>query len=113
MEKYFEKRPWGSFERLCCDEKCTVKIIMVNPNSELSLQYHLKRDEFWKVLDGEAEFVVGGQRLFGRKGDEFFIPREMKHQVITRDSSVRFLEISFGDFDENDIVRLKDRYGRV
>jgi mannose-6-phosphate isomerase-like protein (cupin superfamily) len=48
----------------------------------------------------------------GQKGDEFFIPKETVHQIKTSDSSVSILEIAFGNFDENDIVRLKDKYNR-
>ena len=33
----------------CSNTKSTVKIITVNPNSELSLQFHNNRDEFWKI----------------------------------------------------------------
>jgi mannose-6-phosphate isomerase len=36
------------------------------------------------------------------------------HRLSTAgESEVRILEISFGEFDEEDIVRLDDVYGRV
>jgi len=112
MEKYFEKRPWGSFEQFCKNEVCTVKIINVEPNEELSLQYHIHRDEFWKIILGKAIIVIGEQINYGKEGDEFFIPRETKHRIKTENSPVKILEISFGNFDENDIVRLEDKYKR-
>jgi mannose-6-phosphate isomerase-like protein (cupin superfamily) len=112
MKKYKEERPWGNFERFCHNEKVTVKIIQVNPNEELSLQYHHNRDEFWKVIEGVGDIVIGDETLVGSKGDEFFIPRETKHQIITSNSTISIMEISFGDFDENDIVRLSDKYNR-
>jgi mannose-6-phosphate isomerase len=31
----------------------------------------------------------------------------------TGDTPVRILEISFGEFEENDVVRLEDIYGRA
>jgi mannose-1-phosphate guanylyltransferase/mannose-1-phosphate guanylyltransferase/mannose-6-phosphate isomerase len=31
----------------------------------------------------------------------------------TSDSPLVVLELAFGDFDQNDIVRLEDRYGRT
>lgn len=112
MEKYIEERPWGSFEQFCKNEMATVKELQVNPNEELSLQYHHKRDEFWKVMDGTGSIVIGNDTKTGKKGDEFFIPRETNHQIKTADSFITVLEISFGDFDEDDIVRLKDKYKR-
>lgn len=112
MEKYIKKRPWGNFEQFCKNEICTVKIITVHPNQKLSLQYHIYRDEFWKILFGKATIVIGGQIKNGEEGDEFFTPKRTNHRIITRNSSVKILEISFGKFDEDDIVRLEDKYGR-
>lgn len=112
MKTYKEDRPWGNFERFCLNEQATVKIISVTPNEELSLQFHYNRDEFWRVIDGSGTIVIGNDQLPGKAGDEFFIPRKTTHQLITTNSSLRILEISFGDFDENDIVRLSDKYKR-
>lgn len=112
MEKYKEERPWGNFERFTHNEISTVKILTVNPNEELSLQYHQEREEFWKVIDGKGTFTVGDETKCGKQGDEFFIPKETLHQIKTTDSEVRILEIAFGNFDENDIVRIEDKYDR-
>jgi len=35
------------------------------------------------------------------------------HQLEAKDDDVQFLEIAFGNFDEEDIVRIKDKYGRA
>jgi len=113
MKKYAEERPWGKFEQFSLNEISTVKIISVNPNEELSLQYHNKREEFWRVIDGEALIYVGDDILKGKKDDEFFIPIKTNHRIKTENSAVRILEISYGEFDENDIVRLEDKYNRT
>ena len=112
MEKYSEKRPWGEFEQFCNNEEVTVKIINVNPNSKLSLQYHNYRDEFWKIIGGEGKIVLGDEEIFVGKGDEFFIPRKTNHRIITSKNCLEIMEISFGEFDEQDIVRLHDEYRR-
>ncbi len=112
MKKYKEERPWGQFEQFSKNEKVTVKILRVNPNEELSLQFHHNRDEFWRVLEGTGDIVIGKETQTGKKGDEFFIPRETNHQIKAYASSISILEISFGDFDEDDIVRLSDKYHR-
>jgi mannose-6-phosphate isomerase len=47
-------------------------------------------------------------------GEKIFIPRGTVHRLYTEgENEVRILEISFGEFDEEDIVRLDDVYGRV
>lgn len=112
MKKHVEKRPWGSFERFCDNAVCTVKIIAVNPNEELSLQYHKHRDEFWKVLQGKPKLVIGDKTINGKEGDEFFVPKGTKHRISADKETVKVLEIAFGKFDENDIVRLEDKYRR-
>ncbi len=113
MKKYTEARPWGRFEEFCKNEQCTVKILSVKPNEELSLQLHHHRDEFWKIIKGEATIVVGEKEVKGKEGDEFSIPREKPHRIKAGDSPVKVLEISFGRFDENDEVRLEDKYKRL
>ncbi len=111
-EKYTEKRPWGEFEQFCQNVPCSVKIIHVKPNEELSLQYHEFRNEFWEIIEGEGVVVIGEDQRFVYKGDEFIIPIRTKHQIKTTYSPLVVLEIAFGHFDEKDIVRLKDKYKR-
>ena len=112
MNRYTEERPWGKFEQFCHNEKVTVKLITVKPASRLSLQFHYKRDEFWKVLSGNGQIILGEELLDVFEGDEFFIPKETKHRIISKDETLEILEISFGEFDEDDIVRLEDDFDR-
>ncbi len=113
MDKHIEKRPWGGFEQFCKDKPCTVKILNVNKQSALSLQYHNNRDEFWKIINGFGTIQIGEKIINVKEGEEYFIPRLVKHRAITNDSTLRILEISFGLFDETDIVRLEDKYNRT
>ena len=112
MKKYIEEKPWGKFEQFCFNEKVTVKIITVQPNSKLSLQYHNHRDEFWRILEGNGQIILKEELVNVKVGDEFFIPRKVKHRIIAGDNSLSVLEISFGGFNEKDIVRLEDEYNR-
>jgi len=91
----------------------TVKIITVEPDKQPSLQLHHNREEFWRILDGEAEVTVGDKIVQAKRGDEFFIPKETKHRIKAGDFPVEFLEISFGEFDEKDEIRLEDDFGRA
>lgn len=113
MNTYIEKRPWGNFEKFCENKLCTVKILNVGPGKKLSLQYHNHRNEFWKIITGTAKIIIDDKTHEGKEGDEFFIPVETKHRIITDKSHARILEISYGNFDENDIVRLEDEYRRL
>lgn len=113
MKSFKIEKPWGNFEQFCHNEKVTVKILNVNPHEALSLQYHHHRDEFWKVIEGTGNIIIGNEKQVANRDDEFIIHRETKHQITTNDSSLSLLEISFGDFDEDDIVRLEDKYNRI
>jgi mannose-6-phosphate isomerase-like protein (cupin superfamily) len=107
-------KPWGRFEQYTHNLPCTVKVITVNPGGILSRQYHRERDELWVVLDPGAKVQLGDDVFEPETEERIFIPRETIHRLsAVGESPVRILEISFGAFDENDIVRLEDVYGRV
>ena len=108
------EKPWGRFEQYTHNLPSTVKIITVAPGGVLSRQYHHRRDELWVVLDEGARVELDGEVLHPDAEEKLFIPRETIHRLYcTGSSPVRVLEISFGEFDEDDIVRLEDVYGRV
>ncbi len=113
--EHYEKevRPWGNFERFTLNEPCTVKIITVNPNQELSLQQHEHRDEQWRMLRGGGTVTVGDTKTPVAPGEEFRVLRGEKHRVSSGPDGLVFLEISFGQFDETDIQRFEDDYGRA
>jgi mannose-6-phosphate isomerase len=113
MNIYSEDRPWGGFEKFHENKPCTVKLIYVNSNSRLSLQYHNKRSEFWKVIKGTAIVELDGMTMILTEGETLTIPRQAKHRVGALDSGCTILEIAYGKFDENDIVRLEDDYKRT
>jgi mannose-6-phosphate isomerase len=108
-----EHRPWGNFERFTLNEPCTVKIITVEPNQQLSLQQHEHRDEEWKILRGAGTVTVDGLESPVQEGEDLRILRGQKHRVTSGPEGLQFLEISFGDFDERDITRFEDKYGRA
>jgi mannose-6-phosphate isomerase len=108
------EKPWGKFAQYTQNMLSTVKVITVQPGGALSLQYHHLRDELWVVLDARAKIELGHRVIQPQIGDRIFIPRMTTHRLsATGDRPVRILEISFGEFEENDIVRLEDIYGRV
>ena len=90
-----------------------VKIITVKPGEALSLQYHIKRDEFWLVISGAGSAVIGTETIGLTAGASCFIGKQVKHRAVGGTSGLVFLELSFGEFDEKDIVRIEDKYGRA
>lgn len=107
------KKPWGQFEQFTKNENTTVKIHTINPNSSLSLQFHNHRSEFWKIIFGHPMVTIGEEKINAKPGDEFTIEKLEKHRIETGDEQAIMLEICYGDFDEEDIIRLEDKYGRI
>lgn len=108
-----DERPWGRFRRYTLNEPTTVKIITIEPGQRLSEQFHHHREELWVVLDDGAEIQVGDTTVVASAGDEFFVPIEVVHRMgSVSDRPCRVLEIAFGEFDESDIERISDEYGR-
>ena len=112
MEPITTKRPWGSFTRFTNNEVSTVKLIYVTKGESLSLQYHDKRDEFWRVISGNPEIIIGDNISNGKPEDEFYIKAKTNHRISAPNNDVVILEIAKGEFDEDDIVRLEDKYNR-
>lgn len=108
-----EIRPWGNFERFTLNESTTVKIVAVNPGEAISLQTHEHRDEFWRVLTGSGTIQIDEIVHDATVGETYFSKRGSKHRVEGGPEGLSFLEIAFGDFDEGDINRLEDKYGRA
>jgi mannose-6-phosphate isomerase len=114
-EEYREDRPWGNFRRLVHNEPCTVKLITVDPGHRLSLQSHNHRSELWTFLDPGGIAEVDGREVRPEPGEQVFIPCGARHRLASAPDAagpVRVLELGFGKFDEDDIVRYEDQYGR-
>ena len=108
----YTDKPWGFFEQFALNEQCTVKILHVKEGGCLSKQYHKNRDELWVMLDEGLVVEIDGKVMKPKKGKSVFIPRGSTHRLSSMVGG-RVLEISAGFFDEQDIVRLEDKYGRV
>jgi mannose-6-phosphate isomerase len=113
MKKKVDKRPWGEFEQFTLNERSTVKVLTVKPGKRNSLQRHRARAEFWKIIDGPIRVTVGKKSWNAKTGDEISVGKGVLHRYRGLKKSGRILEISFGKFDEKDIVRIEDDYGRA
>jgi glucokinase len=107
------KKPWGDFIRYTLNRRSTVKILTLKRDHALSLQSHKNRDELWIALDDGLKAEVDGRVMYPRRGEEIAIPMGSKHRLSSTRDNARMLEISIGEFDEDDIVRYGDKYGRA
>jgi mannose-6-phosphate isomerase-like protein (cupin superfamily) len=109
-----DQRPWGRWEVLETGEGYAVKRITVDPGAILSLQLHHHREEHWVIVKGRARVTRGDEVLELARNDAVFIPVETAHRVENPGPGpLELIEVQIGErLDENDIVRLEDRYGR-
>jgi len=107
-----EKRKWGITHLHWKDDEIAIKTLIIFPGEYTSLQYHDKRDEFWYAVR-KTKIVKDGKEILLKKHGYEMIPRKLKHRIIGVNNPSIITEISYGEFSEDDIVRLKDKYGRA
>ncbi len=110
---YQEDRPWGSFERFTEGEISTVKLLHIAPGKRFSLQKHAKRAEFWRCVAGSGRVTVGNETRPMSIGDEALVPLGAVHRLEGGPEGITVLEIITGEYDETDIERLADDFGRA
>lgn len=112
-----DERPWGFFYNHHSLPGVHLKTLHVSPNSRLSLQRHKYRNETWILVSGDAQAVFGPtpENLKTKELEvslPFEVPVGTVHRLTSRGGGV-LVEISYGKFDENDIERFEDDFGRT
>jgi mannose-6-phosphate isomerase-like protein (cupin superfamily) len=107
-------KPWGHEEIFAETESYVGKILCINRGEALSLQYHERKEETLRVLDGRLELVSGPDldhlsSAVLDAGTAFHIAPGTLHRMVAL-TDCRLLEVSTNHLD--DVVRLEDRYGR-
>jgi len=108
-------RPWGQFTHIFVGKDFQVKELVVNPGATLSLQKHKYRSENWVVVQGKANVTLNKKNISLNKSDSIFIPQGAVHRIENRQKSIlKIIEVQTGSYlGEDDIIRIKDIYGRV
>jgi len=112
--RYVEK-PWGHEVIWAHTPHYVGKVLHIKAGQALSVQYHERKDETIYLLSGEMIYRVGSvgdtelKEISLKAGESFRNEPGMVHQMeAVTDCDV--LEASTPHLD--DVVRLKDRYGR-
>jgi mannose-6-phosphate isomerase-like protein (cupin superfamily) len=106
------RKPWGTYVVMDQGSGYWVKMLVLTPSSETSLQSHVDRSETMICVAGEATIEVGKAKYTALPGRVIFIDKQQKHRVSTR-AGCKLIELAIGRPDENDIVRYEDKYGRI
>lgn len=138
-----ENRPWGGFfvidegqaphfadvyfdevptNELHMAGKLSPKILVVQPGKRLSWQYHHRRAEIWKVLEGPVGVITSktdeeGPLTVYEAGNIITLEQGERHRLVGLDHWGILAEIwqhtdADNPSDEEDIVRVQDDFGR-
>lgn len=104
MEKIVEKK-WGYEKILSVTKDYIMKLLVVDKNKSISLQYHKKKDETWYVAEGCGTVINGNKVYDVYPGDYLHIPSGTTHRVTAIEDMV-IVEASSMYID--DIVRIEE-----
>lgn len=114
--------PEENFEALKISEKLSPKILLVAPEKRLSWQYHFRRAEIWRCIEGEVAVATSltdeeSEIKNLSKGDKIKLQQGERHRLIGLKDWGVVAEIwqhtdAENPSDEEDIVRLQDDFGR-
>jgi len=108
-------RPWGIFDSIDNGNRYQVKRITVKPGAKLSVQLHHHRAEHWIVVSGTAMVTNGEDQFLVTENQSTYIPIGQVHCLENPGViPLELIEVQSGSYlGEDDIVRLKDQYGRA
>lgn len=114
--------PEEDFEKLKISEKLSPKILMVAPGKRLSWQYHHRRAEIWRCIDGTVAVATShtdeeADQHILKVGDKIKLQQGERHRLIGLNEWGVVAEIwqhtdATNPSNEDDIVRLQDDFGR-
>ena len=107
------EKPWGYELRFICTDRYAGKLLFIKAGSQLSLQYHERKDEAFLVAEGTLELVLGQgaeQRVERMEpGQSMHITPKTIHRFRAV-TDCKLFEVSTPELD--DVVRIEDDFGR-
>ena len=76
------KREWGHYIVLYEGDGFTVKELVINPHSKLSMQRHQRRSETWNIVKGRAS-IITNHRITGDPFDGAYVHHLHKENPFT------------------------------
>ena len=117
IDRYDLNRPWGGIAG-----KLSPKILLVKPEARLSWQYHHRRAETWRVVEGPVGIVRSatdeeGELVCFEAGETIVLEQGERHRLIGLEGwgvVAEFWQHTDPDYpsNEDDIVRVQDDYSR-
>lgn len=138
-----DERPWGGFFVIEPDSSIlftqyffpnleinheheelakSAKILVVAPNKRLSWQFHERRNEIWKVVNGQAGVVTSendeeNELTLMEEGDIIRLNKGIRHRLVGLTDWSFIAEIwehtdVMNPSNEEDIIRVQDDFGR-
>tara|TARA_B110000483_G_C18201690_1_gene545526 strand:- start:1370 stop:1870 length:501 start_codon:yes stop_codon:yes gene_type:complete len=143
VSSYDFEKPWGGFfvidenqaqmfsdiyfngldvSELKITGKLSPKILVVKPEARLSWQYHHRRSETWKIIEGPVGIVrsetdIESEAKEFKSGETITLKKEERHRLVGLNNwsvVAEFWQHTNEDnpSDEQDIVRVQDDYSR-
>ncbi|MGI4835182.1 MAG: hypothetical protein ACRYFK_17145 [Janthinobacterium lividum] len=143
IDRQDQSRPWGGFfvldedqaqefadqyfsglpvENLRISGKLSPKILLVAPHQRLSWQYHHRRAEIWRVVEGPVGIAISDSDTEGevkdyQPGEQIMLTQGQRHRLVGLGGWGVVAEIwqhthAEQPSDEDDIVRVQDDFGR-
>ncbi|KAA9339226.1 cupin domain-containing protein [Hymenobacter busanensis] len=143
IDRQDQTRPWGGFfvidetqaqsfadayfgglsvDELRISGKLSPKILLVAPGQRLSWQYHFRRAEIWRVVQGPVGVVTSdtdeeGELKTYQPGEQITLRQGQRHRLVGLQGWGVLAEIwqhtdAAQPSDEDDIVRVQDDFGR-
>ncbi|AHM73224.2 mannose-1-phosphate guanylyltransferase/mannose-6-phosphate isomerase [Yersinia hibernica] len=107
-------RPWGRCDIVVNEQRFNVNRITVKPGGSFSMQMHHHRAEHWIVLSGTAKVTIGEKTFLITENQSTFIPIGSLHMLENPGKiPLELIEVQSGSYlGDDDIIRIKDHYGR-
>ncbi|OGD52714.1 cupin [Candidatus Beckwithbacteria bacterium RBG_13_35_6] len=91
------KAYYGKIEKLTKDNNffrqvlwtgkyCQLVVMSLKPGEEIGLEVHDKVDQFFRVEEGEAKFIINGEEYAAKDGDAVIVPAGAQHNVVSTGS---------------------------
>ncbi len=107
-------RPWGRSDIIVNEQRFNVNRITVKPGGAFSMQMHHHRAEHWIVLSGTAKVTIADKTFLITENQSTFIPIGSLHMLENPGKiPLELIEVQSGSYlGDDDIIRIKDHYGR-